>query len=147
MTGADVIAEARRWIGTRWQHQGVLKGVGCDCIGLVGGVAAALGISDAWVNPEKSAAFKGYGREPQPDVLYRGCAEFLVPVFPKEHARVGDVLLLRFLKEPQHFAFLSQTVPGYMIHAYAAARRVTENRIDEIWSSRIVCAYRFPGIV
>jgi NlpC/P60 family putative phage cell wall peptidase len=146
-TGADVIAEARTWLGTRWRHQGVLKGVGCDCIGLVGGVAAALGISDAWVDPTKSAPFKGYGREPDPSLLYRGCAEFLLPVFDKNDARLGDILLLRFHTEPMHFAFLSQTAPRrMMLHALMMARKVVENGIDAMWASRIVTVYRFPGV-
>ena len=34
-----IIAEARSWLGTPWHHQASLKGVGCDCIGFVRGVA------------------------------------------------------------------------------------------------------------
>ena len=37
-----VVAEARSWIGTPYQHQASLKGVGCDCLGLVRGVWRAL---------------------------------------------------------------------------------------------------------
>ena len=36
---ADRIVEtARSWIGTPYRHQASLKGVGCDCLGLVRGV-------------------------------------------------------------------------------------------------------------
>ncbi len=38
-TPDDVIAEARTWLGTPWHHQASVKGVGCDCIGFVRGVA------------------------------------------------------------------------------------------------------------
>jgi len=38
LTRAAIVAEARSWIGTRYRHQGSLKGVGCDCLGLVRGV-------------------------------------------------------------------------------------------------------------
>ena len=38
LTRAAIVAEARTWIGTRYRHQGSLKGVGCDCLGLVRGV-------------------------------------------------------------------------------------------------------------
>ena len=34
----DIVAEARAWIGTPYRHQASLKGVGCDCLGLVRGV-------------------------------------------------------------------------------------------------------------
>src|SRR4051812_32701629 len=38
LTRAAIVAEARDWIGTRYRHQASLKGVGCDCLGLVRGV-------------------------------------------------------------------------------------------------------------
>ena len=38
LTRADIIVEARAWIGTPYRHQASLKGVGCDCLGLVRGV-------------------------------------------------------------------------------------------------------------
>ena len=37
-----IIAEARAWIGTPYCHQASLKGVGCDCLGLVRGVWRVL---------------------------------------------------------------------------------------------------------
>ncbi len=40
--GARVVALARRWIGTPYRHQASLKGVGCDCLGLVRGVFAEI---------------------------------------------------------------------------------------------------------
>ena len=33
-----LVLEARRWIGTPYQHQASLKGAGCDCLGLIRGV-------------------------------------------------------------------------------------------------------------
>jgi hypothetical protein len=36
------LAETRDWIGTPYQHQTSLKGVGCDCLGLVRGVWRAV---------------------------------------------------------------------------------------------------------
>src|SRR5215470_3685481 len=34
----DIITLARGWIGTPYRHQASLKGVGCDCLGLLRGV-------------------------------------------------------------------------------------------------------------
>ena len=50
---ALIIAEARSWIGMPYRHQGSLKGIGCDCLGLVRGVWRAL-----------------YGPEPEPTPGY-----------------------------------------------------------------------------
>lgn len=37
-TREAIVAEARAWIGTPYRHQASLKGIGCDCLGLVRGV-------------------------------------------------------------------------------------------------------------
>ena len=34
----DIVTAARAWIGTPYRHQASLKGVGCDCLGLLRGV-------------------------------------------------------------------------------------------------------------
>lgn len=39
---AAVVAEALSWVGTPYRHQAALKGLGCDCLGLVRGVWRAL---------------------------------------------------------------------------------------------------------
>lgn len=145
--GATIVAKAREWVDAkvRWRHQGFTRR-GCDCIGLVGGVAFELGISDAWVT-QASLRFKGYGRLPQAHLIYQACAEFLAPV-PVVDAQPGHILLARFDAEPQHFAFMSSDRgDDCMIHALASNRRVVEHRIDDLWRSRIVCAYRFRGVV
>jgi len=38
ITRSLIVAETRAWIGTPYRHQASLKGVGCDCLGLVRGV-------------------------------------------------------------------------------------------------------------
>jgi cell wall-associated NlpC family hydrolase len=45
--GELVAAEAREWIGTPFHDQASVKGVGCDCKGLVWGVARELGFPEA----------------------------------------------------------------------------------------------------
>jgi hypothetical protein len=46
-TAADFVAETRAWLGTPFHWQASRKGVGCDCKGLVWGVARALGMPEA----------------------------------------------------------------------------------------------------
>ena len=139
---AAIIATAREWLGTRWQHQASLKGIGCDCIGLIVGVAHECGVAEAaaWAVDSRG---QGYGRAPDPAMLLAACADYLNPL-PKVAARPADILLMRFSKEPQHFAILS--VGGNIIHAYAQARRVVEHRLDALWRSRIVGAYALRGV-
>jgi len=144
MTRADIVTEARAWIGTRWQHQAMVKGVGCDCIGLIVGVALAVGIAEARTVLE-TPEYRNYGRQPDGTTLLRGCSELLDPVRRYE-AQPGDVLLMKFQTDPQHFAFLSAINPGCIIHAYAGARRVVEHAIDATWNSRVVGAFRIRGL-
>ena len=38
MSGAQIVAAARAWIGTPYVHQGSALGAGCDCLGLLRGI-------------------------------------------------------------------------------------------------------------
>lgn len=141
-TRKQVIDEARSWIGTRYQHQAGVKGLAVDCINLIVGVANAVGI----VPPDFSMdRYSGYGRSPDPKTLIGGCEQFLTRI-DKADAIPGDILVLRFEREPQHFAILSDDNPPRMIHAYASARKATEQIIDADWASKIVAVYRFKGL-
>lgn len=135
-----VVAEARTYMGTKWQHQGRLKGVGVDCIGLIGMSALTCHVSGAkdWWEDRQ---FHNYGPSPREELIYRGCDLFMERV-PVKEAGVGDVLIMSFGPVAQHFALISR--PGnYIIHAYSSSpRRVTENGV-KIWKGGIMRAYRF----
>ena len=143
MNAQDVIRTARRWLGTRWQHQASLRGVGTDCIGLVAGVARELGLAEVR-EFDAIAELHTYGRQPDPVMLLAACNRFLDRA--EGDLRVGDIMVLRFDQEPQHFAFVSALSPDYMIHAYAQARKVVENGIDATWLARLFGIDRFRGL-
>ena len=137
-TGDEVIACARSWIGTRWQHQARLKGVACDCAGLVIGVARELGLS--------SFDFTAYGRVPHGGALERICGEQMVKI-GRLQARPGDVLLMTWSNEPHHVGFLSDLGGrAGIIHSYAQVRKVVEHGMDGQWWARVVALYRVPGV-
>jgi len=138
VTRQEVIAEARTWIGTRWHHQGRMRGVGVDCAGLVIGVARSLGLSEFDV--------ANYSRIPSGGLLRELCAANM-RLIARELAADGDVYLMRFEREPQHLAIRStwQDMPS-IIHAYADVRRVVEHVIDDEWLARIVGAFHIPGV-
>lgn len=132
-TRADVIAEARQWLGVRWHHQGRSR-AGVDCVGLAIKVAHALGLS--------SFDVIDYSRQPDPVMMRALLAEHMDAI-PVAGALPGDLVLMRFEIAPQHVAFLSDIG---IIHAYAQARKVVEHRLDSQWQSRIVGAYRYKGL-
>lgn len=148
-TRAAVVAEARTWIGTRFHHQAALKGVGCDCVGLVMGVGMALHLlPEDFVTRPEFEPFRGYSRVPAGDeMLALAFATFAEPIRIPE-AGPGDVVLFRFGGDPCHVAILGDYSEGglSLVHAYAPLRRVIETRLDETWFSRIVSAYRLPGV-
>jgi NlpC/P60 family putative phage cell wall peptidase len=145
-TRQQVVDEARTWMGTRWIHQGRLKGVGVDCINLVVGTALNLGLItqeqlDNFHNPE----YANYGRSPNGVLLLEGCNYFLDPI-PFSQVRKGDILIFKFVEEPQHFGIVTESNPIYIIHAFAHARKVVEHRLDDVWKNRIVACFRFKTI-
>jgi len=132
-----ILAEARTWIGTPYQHQASAKGAGCDCLGLVRGVWRAL-----------------YGGEPEPFPAYtpdwaeRQGAETLLEaagryLTPANAAQPGDVLLFRMHAEApaKHVAILDED--DVLIQAYWG-RSVVRSRFAPWWRARLVGAFSFP---
>jgi NlpC/P60 family putative phage cell wall peptidase len=143
-TRSEVIAEARRWIGTPFHHQAAVCRVGCDCIGLIGGVAIALGISGGaeWRDrPE----YHNYAKQPDPRLLLRACDEFLNSIAIEE-ATLADILLMRFEQDPMHFSLISSVWPPRVIHALSRLGYVAEHGSSEILGGQIMRAYSFRGV-
>lgn len=135
MRRADIVAEARTWVGTPWKHQASQKGRGADCIGFVSGVVCALrgplaGLED----------YRGYGRRPDSMAVLVGLRRLLRRV---PEGRPGDVILVRIDHRPQHIAIL--TGDQMIIHADQGARGVVEHRIPPGWKP--IRYYAFPGAV
>lgn len=144
VTRAAVVAEARRWLDTPFHHQARTRGVGCDCGGLVGGVAVALGIVPPdWWRDTFDPRWGGYGRQPAQGTLQQVCESFMART---DDPQPGDVLLMRFAREPQHVAIVGDHGGRSLIHAYEAIGRVIEHRLDPRWQRRTVQAYRMPGV-
>jgi cell wall-associated NlpC family hydrolase len=133
-THADIVAEARTWVGTPFKHQGRLKGIGADCGGLVLRVGQALGLLAYDVAPT-------YGRQPSGNDMRRICAE----LFEWRGAvwEPGDILLLAFTGEPQHVGIASDIG---IIHVYAQVRRCVEHRLDAEWRARVRGVYAYRGL-
>jgi NlpC/P60 family putative phage cell wall peptidase len=131
-----IVAAARTWIGTPFEHQGRLKGAGVDCAGLVVGVARELGLPHADVD--------GYGRNPRRALLEAELAAQMDPIALAE-LRPGDVLLFRIEREPQHLGIVSSIEPLAVVHAFSGAglMRCVEHSLDYRWQRRIIGAYRY----
>lgn len=140
-----IVAEARTWIGTKFHHQGRVKGVGVDCIGLIVGVAENCGITFGGRKPSMLDE-RNYGMLPEGERLKTLCEQHLVPK-EKHDAAPGDVALFAFEKLPQHVAIIGELADGSLslIHSYRQARGVVEHRLDDLWWKRCIGIYQFPN--
>jgi cell wall-associated NlpC family hydrolase len=140
-TPAQVVAAARRHIGTPWQHQGRLPGAALDCAGLVVVVARELGL----VPPD--ADVHGYSQAPDGSMLEH-CARWMEPIADIEP---GAVLALVTSRQPQHLAIAAPyPVPGHwaIVHSTNAAKppRVVEHRLVLGTHLRLAGVFRLPGV-
>jgi len=138
---ARALLEAREWIGTPYRHQASVKGVGCDCLGLVRGVWRTLYGEEPEAPPPYRPDWAEIGAE---ETLLAAARRRLVPV---ERARPGDVLLFRMSPEAavKHCAILSADdgPEPRMIHAYWG-RAVVESWVGPWWARRLAGAFGFP---
>jgi cell wall-associated NlpC family hydrolase len=138
--GELVAAEAREWLGTKFIWQASQKGVGCDCKGLLWGVARELGFPEAESLYAKVADYSP--TRPVPSALLKeGFAAIFDPV---SEMQAGDVLLVRLGGRPCHIAIYSGE--GRVIHAQIGPKNwVKETRLaallkkcplDSVWRWR-----------
>ena len=147
MTGDDIVAAARGWLGTRFHHQGRLKKThthpgGVDCLGLLVGIARELGLKAA--NGTALIEFDETDYSHQPDAQkLKGKLSTLLQEIPIGGIRSGDVVLLVIDESPQHLGIISGNNGTLsIIHAYAPARKVVEHGLDAWWLARIEAVYR-----
>ena len=143
MDRSDIVKEAREWIGTKWQHQGAVKGVGCDCAGLVRGVYKKLtgrGVDIPLNYPATWHLFKEESRMYDTLSLHAG-EEILL-----ENVQAGDIVTFSFRDRfPDHHVGIA-TGEGTFVHAYMDVKHVVETRLDKTWQGRLRHAFRFPGV-
>lgn len=141
ITRSAILAEARDWIGTPYQHQASAKHAGCDCLGLVRGVWRAL----YGAEPEEAPAYTPDWAERRGAETLLGAARRQLNEAPVADARPGDVLLFRMhsAAPAKHAAILDEE--DHIIHAYWG-RAVVRSRFAPWWRVRAAAAFSFPGV-
>ena len=142
LTRESIIRSARGWIGTPYRHQASLRGIGCDCLGLVRGVWREV------VGPEPEAPGPYAADWAEADGVERMAlagARHFTPV-PVEEFAAGDVLLFRWREGlPACLAGIATSADA-MIHAHDGAS-VCEVHLGSQWRRRIAYAFAFPGLI
>lgn len=142
ITRADIVDEARRWIGTPFQHQASLRGVGCDCLGLLRGVWRALYGEEPEAIPSYGPAWALASHD---ELFLAGLQRHFVVIAPNS-AAAGDVVLFRMRAHfpASHAAILADG--SSLVHAHDGAN-VAEIAFANAWRRRLGGAFSFPGLI
>lgn len=135
-----VVEAAREWIGTPYHHQASVKGVGCDCLGLVRGVYREL----CGDEPETVPAYTPDWAEGKlQETLLLGARRHLREREP-EAAEPGDILVFRLRERSmaKHMAILA--TPQTMIHAMEHGP-ACEIHYGQWWQRHCAASFIFPG--
>ncbi len=139
-TRTRAVAIARDWIGTPYHHQASLKGVGCDCVGLIRGIHRELLGFEA--ERQLPAYTRDWAEATGEETLLAAARRHLVEIDPVA-AMPGDVFVFRYRASAvaKHAAILA--TPSTLIHA-AEGAPVCEVSFCGWWRRRIAGAFAFP---
>ena len=135
-----VIAAARGWLGTPYHDQASVRGVGCDCLGLVRGVWRELYGPEPIPIPPYS---RDWGETGNHEPLAEAARAVMLEL-PATEIVPGALLLFRMRAGAvaKHCGIVS--TPNRMIHACERSG-VVEVPLDAAWRRRVVFAFLFPN--
>lgn len=132
LCGKQIADKAAEYLGTKFVHQGRLKGVGVDCIGLLVCIARELKL--------EHYDYLHYSERPDPAELlhyiHKSCDRVLGDAIP------GDIYLFWFVSSdrPQHAGIVVQD--GF-IHTYKSIGKVVKHPLTAAWRKRLYGIYRY----
>ena len=130
-----IVEVARAWVGTPYRHRAALRGVGCDCIGLLREVWAEV-IGEAPTLPPYRADWRDGAHSAE----LRALAErWLLP----GAMAPGAVLLFRIgaSMAPRHCGIF--VGDGRFVHAQERLG-VVEGNLTDGWARRVTGVFAFP---
>lgn len=134
-----IVTAARAWIGTPYLHQASVKGVGCDCLGLLRGVWREL----YGAEPAAVPAYTADWSEPQGDEALLKAATRLMRNVTGAAFTPGQVVLFRMRTGAvaKHIGILSKAGanPAF-IHSYQG-HGVVESPLSHPWRRRIAARF------
>jgi len=136
---ARIVKATRRWIGTPYHDQASVRGVGCDCLGLLRGVWREFVGPEPMPIPPYS---RDWGEVGPVEVLAKAARAAMIELDVAD-ARTGDVVLFRMRAGAiaKHCGILSGGCK--FIHAHERTG-VIEEHLTPAWQRRIAFAFRFP---
>jgi NlpC/P60 family putative phage cell wall peptidase len=133
-----IVTEARHWINTPYQHQASLKGIGCDCLGLILGVWRHLTGESI---PQVMNYSPHWAECAAVEFFAQGLALYAQSI-PCDQRQIGDVLLFRWRPHAiaKHAGILTEM--NHFIHAHERSG-VCEIALSQWWLHRLAFVFRF----
>ena len=141
ISATHVVETARSWVGTPYAHQASLKGIGCDCLGLLRGVWRELHGTEPREIPNYSSVWSEVSHDEQLMEAASDCMHKM-----ELHLREpGDVIVFRMRANSvaKHVGILA--TPQRFFHAYEGTC-VSESSLCDFWRRRIAGVFRFPFV-
>lgn len=130
-----LVDSARALLGVPFRHEG-RSPTGVDCYGLLIVVGRANGL-DVPIET-------GYGLRPSGRHMRDQLRAYCDPIGLAE-AQPGDILHLKWGREPQHLAIVSDVDPLRILHADGIIGRVVEHGLTGDWRESVRGAYRIKA--
>jgi NlpC/P60 family putative phage cell wall peptidase len=135
-----IIAIARSWIGTPYVHQASVKGVGCDCLGLLRGVWREM----KGFEPEAAPPYSpDWAEATGAETLYAAMTRHLREVDRKAVAP-GDVVLFRMTPRgpAKHCGIMAERGGTLTLVHARQNKRVGEEVFSTLWRKKLAFAFR-----
>ena len=141
----EICDEARTWLGTKWQHQAMVKGVGVDCAMLVAGIAINCGLVDAKTLKKVPPYPRQWHLNQDFPLLEKIMTDFGCVKRETLEYSVGDIVVFQFGRVPSHLGIVVED--NMMIHAYQGSiGKTVINSISSHWIDRLRSVYSLPGV-
>ena len=142
MRSDRIVEKAREWIKTPFHEQGRHKGIGCDCIGLILGIAKDIGAVSLTGKPWDECDISAYDTDKDSQMML----ELLPKHFPvsETQLKLGNILLIEIVPNQYHVCLITDDDPLKIIHSCNSLGFVMEHRIIPSWKDQIKGIFKFP---
>jgi cell wall-associated NlpC family hydrolase len=130
---------ARSWLGTKWQHDQQIKGVGVDCVNFLTAVAIEYGC-------DLPPIPKNYERVSRNNEIIDYIADNFNCIYKKGiqtkiEMKTTDIAVFNISGYSTHVAIITE--PYKIIHADNRVGRVIEHNLDGVWLRKLESIWRF----
>ena len=139
-----IVAAARGWIGTAYVHQASVKGLGCDCLGLLRGVWRELAGGEPETPPPYS---QDWAESSGDETLYAALKRHFEEIDRIDIAP-GDIALFRMIPRgpAKHCGIIAEDGGALTLVHARQNKRVSEEALCRVWRRKLAFAFRVGAL-